>query len=147
MRITTLLLLFAFFNIAHAADTPRLPCLESLPADHGSPLPISVVAPAYPVAAARARIQGVVSIRVTVAQDGGVIGMCVLHGLNPLMDGAAMTATKEWLFATSKRAEPREAHLTFLYKLEFQGTEVASAGTQYLPPYEIVIRGFTPGIK
>lgn len=49
----------------------------------------------YPEIAKSARVQGIVIMECTISPEGKVIDVKVLHG-NPLLDGAAIEAVKQW---------------------------------------------------
>lgn len=87
--------------------SPRPPCppLSSLlgqaPVRVGgnikTPAKVRDVRPVYPNGAQSARIQGVVIIEATIAEDGRVVGACVLRSI-PLLDDAAVEAVRQWEF-------------------------------------------------
>jgi protein TonB len=59
---------------------------------------IQRVPPVYPILAARARIQGVVILQITVDEKGDVTDVRVLRG-SPLLDDAAVAAVRQWKYA------------------------------------------------
>jgi protein TonB len=87
---------------------PRLPCepasslLTQPPVRVGGnikpPSKVRDVPPVYPPLALSARVQGVVILEATIAEDGRVVGACVLRSV-PLVDEAAVEAVKQWEFA------------------------------------------------
>ena len=62
------------------------------------PTKIRHVAPAYPIDAQRAGVQGVVIIEATIGEDGKVRSAAVLRSI-PQLDQAALDAVKQWEFA------------------------------------------------
>lgn len=66
--------------------------------DVKEPKKLKDVAPVYPDVAASARIEGVVIVELTIRPDGRVADVRVLRGI-PLLDGAAVTAARQWVFA------------------------------------------------
>lgn len=61
------------------------------------PTKVRDVPPVYPPLALSARVQGVVILEATIAEDGRVVGACVLRSV-PLVDEAAVEAVKQWEF-------------------------------------------------
>jgi protein TonB len=61
------------------------------------PRKIRDVAPAYPLIAKRARVQGVVILECVINTQGRVEGVKVLRGL-PMLDEAAVDAVKQWVY-------------------------------------------------
>ena len=69
---------------------------------------IRKVDPVYPPLAARARIQGIVKVQVTIGKDGRVPNTMVISG-HPLLVPAALEAVKQWLYQpTLLNGEPVE---------------------------------------
>jgi protein TonB len=62
-----------------------------------APTKVKNVAPVYPQIAQAARVQGVVIIEATIGTDGHVSEAKVLRSI-PLLDQAALTAVKQWVF-------------------------------------------------
>jgi len=58
---------------------------------------IRKVAPVYPPLARQARIQGVVSLRAVIAEDGSIKQLQLLNG-HPLLTEAAIQAVRQWLY-------------------------------------------------
>jgi len=58
---------------------------------------ITRVAPAYPEAARRAGVQGVVMLQVFVGRDGSVVDTYIAKSI-PALDDAAATAVRQWRF-------------------------------------------------
>jgi len=75
--------------------------------------------------ARRARVSGLVLIRVTIDQQGKVTSTTFEHE-QPFTKECSETAAEKWLFAPSDRAETREAHLSFIFTGETKGTDEAS---------------------
>jgi protein TonB len=65
--------------------------------DIKAPTKLTDVRPAYPLDAQQARIQGVVIVEATIAEDGRVVGACVLRSI-PSLDDAAVEAVNQWEF-------------------------------------------------
>jgi periplasmic protein TonB len=64
------------------------------------------VEPTYPEIARRARVAGVVTLEVTVGEEGDVTAVRVLHG-NVLLDEAAVAAVRQWKYSpTLLNGEP-----------------------------------------
>jgi periplasmic protein TonB len=61
------------------------------------PQKVHDVAPAYPVVAKEARIQGVVIIEAVIGTDGRVTNARVLRSL-PFLDDAALVAVRQWVY-------------------------------------------------
>src|SRR4029077_7390318 len=59
---------------------------------------ISKPQPVYPAIAKSARVQGVVSLQVTIAPDGTVQNLQLLDAGSPLLVQAAMDAVKQWVY-------------------------------------------------
>jgi protein TonB len=86
---------------------PRAPCapasslLAQAPVRVGgnikAPTKTRDVRPVYPDMAQAAKIQGVVIIEATIAEDGRIVGACVLRSI-PLLDEAALEAVNQWEF-------------------------------------------------
>jgi protein TonB len=55
------------------------------------------VDPTYPTIAREQRVQGTVKLRVTIAQDGTVLGVELLSG-SPLLTRAAIEAVRQWRY-------------------------------------------------
>ncbi|MEO6195691.1 MAG: hypothetical protein ABIS20_21935 [Thermoanaerobaculia bacterium] len=75
--------------------------------------------------ARRARISGLVLIRVTIDQQGKVTSTTFEQEL-PFTTECSEAAAEKWLFAPSDRAETREAHLSFLFTGETKETDEPS---------------------
>ena len=56
------------------------------------------VPPVYPPVAVSAQVQGVVILEATVGRDGRVEDVAVLRSV-PLLDKAAITAVRQWVYA------------------------------------------------
>jgi len=86
---------------------PRPPCVPAgsllaqapvrVGGDIKAPTKLTDVRPAYPLDAQQARIQGVVIVEATIAEDGRVVGACVLRSI-PSLDDAAVEAVNQWEF-------------------------------------------------
>jgi len=62
-----------------------------------APLKVRDVRPVYPPIAQSARVQGIVIIEATIAQDGQVVDARILRSV-PLLDQAAIDAVRQWQF-------------------------------------------------
>jgi TonB family protein len=56
------------------------------------------VEPVYPELAKKERVQGKVTLKITVDEDGNVIDASVIEG-HPLLDGAAINAVRQWKYS------------------------------------------------
>ena len=65
------------------------------------PRKLKNVDPVYPEIAMHARVQGVVILECTISPQGEVTGIRVLRGI-PLLNNAATTAVKEWIFTPTR---------------------------------------------
>jgi TonB family protein len=83
---------FALSFAAFAADVQ----LVNLPSMPDSKL-IHKVTPAYPPDAVDRRTQGAVKFRVTIGNNGHVIGVRLISG-NPLLGRPAMQAVRQWVY-------------------------------------------------
>jgi protein TonB len=59
---------------------------------------IRKVEPAYPELAKKARVQGKVTLRINVDEEGNVTDASVIEGY-PLLDGAAISAVRQWKYS------------------------------------------------
>ena len=75
-------------------DEPRGPVRVS---SFRQPQRVKYVSPAYPPAAFRARVQGVVRIDAIIDTSGQVVELKVVAG-HPLLVSAAMNAVKQWIY-------------------------------------------------
>ena len=71
----------------------------------GTPPKIRHVDPVHPEEARQARIQGVVIVQITVGTDGRVSNSRVIRSI-PLLDQAALTAVKQWVYDASAIKAP-----------------------------------------
>jgi protein TonB len=62
------------------------------------PEPITKVAPEYPEKARKANVEGIVEARALVGKDGLVKDVKILSSPSPLLDAAAVTAVRKWVF-------------------------------------------------
>jgi protein TonB len=65
-----------------------------------TPVKTDHVDPVYPPIAQAARVQGIVIIEATIAEDGRVINARILRSI-PLLDGAALEAVRQWHYTPS----------------------------------------------
>jgi TonB family protein len=78
------------------------------------------VEPAYPELAKKARVQGKVTLKITVDEDGNVTDARVIEG-HPLLDGAAISAVKQWKYSQTLlngKPVPVIATVTVDFKLQ-----------------------------
>ena len=80
-----------------AADTGGLPKFGDYVYVEELPEAITRVPPAYPEAARKAGIQGVVMVQVLVGRDGSVVDTRIVKSIPPL-DDAAAAAVRQWRF-------------------------------------------------
>ena len=89
------------------------------------PRKLKNVAPVYPEVAARGKIEGVVILEVGIRPDGRVEDVRVLRSV-PLLDDAAVTAARQWLFSpTLLGGVP--VSVTMTVSVRFSLTQQASA--------------------
>jgi TonB family protein len=82
---------------------------------------ISRIQPAYPEAALRAFIEGMVVLEVIVSKYGTVADVKVLKSLNPMLDQSAVNAVYQWKFEPGKiNNVPMNAYMTItvIFKLQ-----------------------------
>jgi protein TonB len=78
--------------VGTAVVAPRAPV-------RAAPVPVDTPAPAYPGAARRAEIEGVVRLEADVAADGTVTGVRVLESSgSSMLDDAAEAAVRRWRY-------------------------------------------------
>jgi TonB family protein len=83
------------------------------PKDVVAPQLIRRVEPAYPEAARRARIEGVVVIEAVVTDRGEVQEARVARGHNPLLDAAALAAVRQWAYEPARvKGSPVRVYVT-----------------------------------
>ncbi|MFN0121437.1 MAG: energy transducer TonB [Blastocatellia bacterium] len=83
-------------------------------------LAVKKITPVYPVIAKTGRIQGPVTVMVTISEEGQVIGCSVLSG-HPLLREASVVAARGWVFSPTKlsgQAVRVQGMLTFNYQLQ-----------------------------
>jgi len=83
----------------HIADANREPAIQQ-------------VAPVYPPLALQARIQGVVTLEVTVGQSGRVQNLTTITG-HPLLVPAAIEAVRQWTFGAQDFGKTVELEVPF----------------------------------
>jgi len=94
------------------------------------PSVISEVKPVYTAEAVRARLQGIVKMAVVVNADGTVGDVRVVDSLDPLLDGQAIAAMKQWRFKPGMKGDVAvpvrvEVEMTFTLR-ETPGPRVGS---------------------
>lgn len=83
-----------------------------LPVISPKPVAVSTVDPVYPPLARQARIQGVISLAVTITPDGHPANIQVLRG-HPLLVQAALDAVRQWVYPAVSQAGTFEEQVTF----------------------------------
>jgi len=74
---------------------------------------ISRVPPAYPEAARKSRLQGIVTVRGVITREGTVQSAQVLSGVAPLLDNAALRAFEQWKYQPATlNGKPVPVYLT-----------------------------------
>ena len=89
--------------------------------DVKEPVEISRVQPAYPEAARKARLQGVVELEAIVTKDGNVDTVRVLRGVDPVLDDASIRAVQQWKYRPATyhgRAVPVFLTVTTTFRLQ-----------------------------
>src|SRR5262245_628792 len=82
------------------------------PGDLQPPVLVKKVAPDYPKAARKAKVQGDVVIKATIDADGNVVSPEVVRSI-PLLDEAALSAVKQWKYKPAiKSGRPVKVELT-----------------------------------
>ena len=100
------------------------------------------VAPPYPQAAKEAKVQGAVQVKVSVNENGEVVGAEVVSGPDLLRD-AALEAAKQWQFkpmVVGGNAVAVQGVLTFNFNLQGGDGGTASSGSpaaSMMPMYDI----------
>ncbi len=69
-----------------------------------APTPVRTQAPAYPDSLRREGVSGMVSINVTVDENGNVVSTSVNKSSNPAFDAPALAAVSQWKFKPAKKA-------------------------------------------
>jgi TonB family protein len=82
------------------------------------------VSPVYPPLALQARIQGIVTLNVTLAQDGTVRELRVASG-HPLLVNSAIDAVKQWTFGPQVAGTQLEVEVPFQLPEDLRGSEAA----------------------
>ena len=93
-------------------DGPELPQVDFVTAGAGVVLPM----PGYPAAARRKGIEGSVTIRVTVAADGTVIGTEILTSSHEWFRRAVLSVVREWQFPPQATGFVTEKQFVFRLK-------------------------------
>jgi TonB family protein len=81
---------------------------------------IRSVEPIYPELAKRARVQGIVTLRIAVDEEGNVSDASVING-HPLLNDAAISAVRQWKYSPtllSGKPVPVTATVTVEFKLQ-----------------------------
>ena len=82
---------------AKAEPVSQTPSQVRVGIDVKEPRKLKDAAPVYPAVAARGNVEGVVILEVAIRPDGRVGDVRVLRGI-PLLDSAAVTAVRKWIF-------------------------------------------------
>jgi TonB family protein len=91
--------------------------------------------PTYPELAVRARMEGVVEIRVTTSQSGAVASAEVSRSLAPLLDQAALAAAREWRFSGAGKT-------TVIFEFHLGG----NSSPDFVPPYTVRVFARAPEV-
>jgi protein TonB len=83
------------------APPPAPPRLLRVGGEVRAPVKIRDVRPVYPDIAQRARVQGIVIIEATIDGTGHVADARLLQSI-PLLDDAALTAVRQWVFTPTR---------------------------------------------
>jgi outer membrane biosynthesis protein TonB len=122
--------------LVRASDTPPPACSAS---SKDNPSPIRVVAPTFPAAAIDARVQGLVSVALEVAQSGSVAAATACRDI-PALTAACSRAAKQWKFQAAEMSAPRLALVTCRFLLD----DADSDPVTYLAPGDLEIHGRAP---
>ena len=88
-------------------STTRIPASRSafifsaavpFPPEMIAPVLLHKVSPVYPEVPRKARLQGRVTVQAVIGLDGSVEAVEILRTSNPLFDGAALDAVKQWRY-------------------------------------------------
>jgi len=71
----------------------------------GTPPKITHVDPIYPEQARQAKVQGIVMVQITIGTDGRVTDARVIRSI-PLLDQAALSAVRQWVYDASRVKAP-----------------------------------------
>ena len=104
------------------------------------------VAPEYSALARRARIQGVVRVKVDFSSEGTPGEVSALEG-PPILKESAVNAVKNWRFCPSSGAAgTQEIIVTFRFRLEGKGTDGwVPTGISFESPATVDIMTAPPG--
>lgn len=103
-----------------------------------APPPVKLaVAPKYPALTLAGRVDGVVTVRVTIDRTGDVKTADVVKG-HPMLRETALDAAQQWKFEESAAAK-RTATLKFRFVI-LPDSSVVKSQTVFLPPTGIEIR-------
>ena len=114
--------------------------LFAIPGLFGAEIPAGVktaVAPKYPALTLAGRVNGVVTVRVTIDRTGAVKAADVVKG-HPMLREAAVDAAQQWKFEESS-APKRALTLKFSFVI-LPDSSVVKSQTVFLPPTGIEIR-------
>lgn len=82
------------------------------------PAPVKTVAPEYPAQLKRDGVSGVVSLSVTITEEGKVSEAKVVKSSHPEFDAPAVAAVKEWRFKPAKK-DGKPVALTIRLPVQF----------------------------
>jgi TonB family protein len=82
----------------------------------GTPPKITHVDPIYPEQARQARVQGIVMVQITIGTDGRVTDARVIRSI-PLLDQAALSAVRQWVYDASRIKVPLTLTVTVPFGL------------------------------
>lgn len=114
-----------------------LSLVSPLFAAESSPIVKRAVAPKYPTLTLAGRVEGVVTVRVSIDPTGAVKAADVIKG-HPMLTEAALNAAQRWKFEEG-RAPERFATLKFNFVI-LPDNSVVKSETVFLPPTGIEIR-------
>lgn len=80
---------------------------------------VTKVNPEYPAIAKQLRLEGVVDIQVTIAEDGSVSNATIASG-NPILGKAAVEALHKWKFKPFKDAEGKATKANATLAMSFK---------------------------
>jgi protein TonB len=102
------------------APPPAPPRVLRVGGDIRPPVKIRDVRPVYPEIARSARVQGMVIIEATIDETGHVANARLLRSI-PLLDEAALTAVRQWIFTPTRlNGEPTSVIMTVTVQFTLQ---------------------------
>jgi protein TonB len=108
-----------------AREAPATPGRLHVGGEVKEPRKLKNVPPVYPDVASRAKVEGIVLLEIAIAPNGRVEDVRVLRSI-PLLDEAAVTAARQWLFSpTLLGGIP--VHVAMTVSVRFSLTQQAAA--------------------